>query len=270
MVALLAKDLLNGKTIFISGGGSGVNLAIARECAAVGADIAICGRTAERLESAAAELRELGAQVSTSVADVRDADAVKAALAASADRLGPADAVVCGAAGNFLAPAEKISSNGFRAIVDIDLLGSFHCVSAAYVQLLETKGSVLFVSGGQSTNPLVHQAHVAAAKAGVDQLMRTLAVEWGPKGIRCNSILPGPVEGTEGMRRLAATADKSVWTDQIPLGRFAQGAEIGRMAAVLISPLAAFVNGQQIVIDGGMGISGTNGFNQAVLKASQQ
>lgn len=265
MADLLPKDLLDGKVVFISGGGSGVNLAIARVCAEVGANIAICGRTEGTLLAAAEELESLGAQVSTSVADVRDSAAVTAAFADCAERLGPVDALVCGAAGNFLAPAEKISSNGFRAVMDIDLLGSFHCVSAAYEQLAATKGSVLFVSGGQSTNPYVHQAHVAAAKAGVDQLMRTLAVEWGARGVRSNSIIPGPVKGTEGMRRLVETADESVWTRQIPLGRFADGDEIGRMAAILLSPLGSYVNGSQVVIDGGMGIAGTGGYNQTVL-----
>jgi NAD(P)-dependent dehydrogenase (short-subunit alcohol dehydrogenase family) len=269
MTALLHPDLLRGRNVFVSGGGSGVNLAIARECAAVGANIAICGRTEATLVTAVAELEAYGVRAVHAVADVRDAEAVDRALGVAAEALGPMDGVVCGAAGNFLSPAESISTNGFRAVVDIDLLGSFHCARAAFSQLTETRGSLLFVSGGQSQMPFLHQAHVSAAKAGVDQLMRTLALEWGPLGIRSNSIVPGPVEGTEGMRRLAETAGAEVWAGMVPLGRFARQDEIGRMAAMLVSPLASFVNGAQIVVDGGMAMSGSAAFNGAVLKAAE-
>jgi NAD(P)-dependent dehydrogenase (short-subunit alcohol dehydrogenase family) len=270
MTQLLHQDLLRGQTVFVSGGGSGVNLAIAKVCASVGANLTIIGRTASTLESAADQLCSLGAEVLTAVADVRDVEAVVAAFEASAVKFGPAQAVVCGAAGNFLAPAERISSNGFKAVVDIDLLGSFHCAHAAFDQLRESKGSLLFVSGGQSLMPFTHQAHVAAAKAGVDQLMRSLALEWGPLGIRSNSIIPGPVVGTEGMRRLAETTGTKAWANMIPLGRFAEQEEIGRMAAVLLSPLASFVNGAQIVVDGGMAMSGPSEYNTAVLAASAE
>jgi NAD(P)-dependent dehydrogenase (short-subunit alcohol dehydrogenase family) len=268
MEPLLSPDLLRGQNVFVSGGGSGVNLAIATECARVGANLVICGRTESKLKLAVEHLRGFGIEAEYAVADVRDADAVSAAFELGASRLGPMNAVVCGAAGNFLAPAERISTNGFRAVMDIDLLGSFHCARSGFEQLRETKGNILFVSGGQSQMPFVHQAHVSAAKAGVDALMRNLALEWGPVGVRANSILPGPVSGTEGMKRLAASASPEVWAAMVPLGRFAEQDEIGRMAAMLVSPLASFVNGAQIVVDGGMSLSGSSGFNQAVLTAA--
>jgi hypothetical protein len=116
--------------------------------------------------------------------------------------------------------------------------------------------------------PFTYQSHVSAAKAGVDQLMRTLALEWGPLGIRANSIVPGPVAGTEGMRRLAETAGAETWESMVPLGRFAFPEEIGRMAAVLISPIASFMNGSQVVVDGRMAQSGPSAFNDAVLRAA--
>lgn len=263
----LPSDLLAGKTVFVTGGGSGVNLGIARCFAEVGANVAICGRTAERLETAAQELRALGARVSTSVADVRDLAAVDAAFARCREELGPADVVVCGAAGNFIAPAESISTNGFRAVTDIDLLGSFHASRAAFPHLKETRGALLFVSGGQATMPFLHQAHVGAAKAGVESLMRSLAVEWGIHGIRSNSIVPGPVEGTEGMRRLAAEVGEGTWEAMVPLGRFATAEEVGVMAVVLCSPLASFVTGAQVTVDGGLGLSGTGLFNQMMRTA---
>lgn len=266
----LPPDLLRGRNVFISGGGSGVNLAIARTCASVGANLAICGRTEATLKLAAAELGAHGAEVVHAVADVRDAAAVDEAFALGAERLGPMDVVICGAAGNFLAPTERLSTNGFRAVMDIDLLGSFHCAKAGFAQLRQTRGNILFVSGGQSQMPFVHQSHVAAAKAGVDQLMRNLALEWGPLGIRSNSIVPGPVSGTEGMKRLTESIGADVWSAMVPLGRFATPEEVGTMAAVLVSPLASFVNGAQILVDGGMVLSGSGAFNQAVLASVDQ
>jgi len=262
--AYVRADLFEGRTVFVTGGGSGINLGIAKSFAAVGADVAICGRTAERLEAAARELAALGARVSTSVADVRDYAALEAALAKSRAELGPASVLVCGAAGNFVARAEALTPNGFKAVVDIDLLGSFHAARAGFAQLKETRGSLIFISAGQSYLPHAFQAHVGAAKAGVDNLMRNLALEWGPLGIRSNSIVPGPIEGTEGMRRLAGTANAELWKRRVPLGRTGTVDEIGAMAVVLASPLASYVTGAQVVVDGGTGLAGSGLFNQMV------
>jgi NAD(P)-dependent dehydrogenase (short-subunit alcohol dehydrogenase family) len=263
----LSPELLRGTSVFITGGGSGINLGIARCFAQVGADIAICGRTPERLDAAADELGNLGARVSTSVADVRDPDAVSAALVKARKDIGPMCTVICGAAGNFLAPAEKMSSKGFRTIIDIDLLGSFHTAHAAFDQLKETRGSLLFISAGQSDAPYLFQSHVGAAKAAIDSLMRHLALEWGPHGIRSNAIVPGPIEGTEGMKRLAAQVGREAWTDGIALGRFGTPEEVGAMAVVLASPLASFVTGAKIVVDGGLALSGSGMFNRALTGA---
>src|SRR5262249_2521927 len=216
--AYLSPELLKGTSVFITGGGSGINLGIARCFAQVGADIAICGRTQERLDTAAEELPALGARVSTCAADVRDPDAMAAALVKAREDVGPVSTVVCGAAGNFLAPAEKMSSNGFRTVVDIDLLGSFHTAHAAFDHLREPPGCLLSLSAGQSDAPYLFQSHVGAAKAAIDSLMRHLALEWGPYGIRSNAIVPGPIEGTEGMKRLAAQVGHEAWTDGIALG----------------------------------------------------
>ncbi len=271
MTNLLPVDLLKGKAVFITGGGSGVNLGIARSFARVGANLAICGRTAEKLEKAAEDLRALGAKVSTSVADVRDMAALEVAFAKSKEEIGPADVVVCGAAGNFVAPAEGISSNGFKSVMDIDLLGSFHSSKAGFEQLKETRGALLFVSAGQAYLPFAFQAHVGAAKAGVESLMKNLALEWGRFGIRSNSVVPGPVEDTEGLRRLSAAAagagGADAWTKMVPLGRYAKQEEIGNMAVVLCSPLGAYVTGATVVVDGGWGLGGSAMFNQATAAA---
>jgi NAD(P)-dependent dehydrogenase (short-subunit alcohol dehydrogenase family) len=268
---LLPSDLLAGRNVFLSGGGSGVNLAIAQACAAAGANVAMCGRNEEKLAKATAALREAhGVLTAHAVADVRDRAAVGRAFAISEEVLGPTDAVICGAAGNFLAPTDRLSTNGFRAVMETDVLGSFHCAAAAFDQLKATRGCLLFVSGGQSQMPFVHQAHVGAAKVGVDQLMRTLAVEWAPLGIRSNSIVPGPVAGTEGMQRLAETVGDGLWSRMVPLGRFADPEEVAQMAAVLVSPLAAYVTGAQVAVDGGMSLTGSASFNQAILAALQE
>jgi NAD(P)-dependent dehydrogenase (short-subunit alcohol dehydrogenase family) len=160
-----------------------------------------------------------------------------------------------------------MSSKGFRTIIDIDLLGSFHTAHAAFDQLKETRGSLLFISAGQSDAPYLFQAHVGAAKAAIDSLMRHLALEWGPHGIRSNAIVPGPIEGTEGMKRLAAQVGRKAWTDGIALGRFGTPEEVGAMAVVLASPLASFVTGAKIVVDGGLALSGSGTFNRALTDA---
>ena len=174
-----APDLFKRKTVFITGGGSGINLGVAKNFAALGADIAICGRTQSKLDSAAEELRALGARVCPVAADVRDFAALEAAFARSNDELGPMDVLVCGAAGNFLVPAEQLSSNGFKTVIDIDLVGSFNASRAAFEQLRRTRGCLIYISAGMAYMPHAFQAHVGAAKAGIDMLMKNLALEWG-------------------------------------------------------------------------------------------
>lgn len=264
VVDVLAPRLFAGKTIFVTGGGSGINLGIARVFSQLGANVTICGRTESRLASAAEELAGLGAQVCTAVADVRDSAAVTEAFALSEQRFGPVDTVVCGAAGNFVARAEELSANGFKTVVDIDLVGSFNAARAAFGQLRRTKGCLVFVSAAQAYVPFAYQAHVGAAKAGVDALMRNLALEWGAYGIRCNSVAPGPIEGTEGMKRLGEVAGQDTWTSMIPLGRYGTTDEVGAIVAVLASPLGAYVTGAQVLVDGGQGLTGSSAFNQAV------
>lgn len=261
---LLSPTLLAGTAAFVTGGGSGINLAIAHGLSSVGADVAICGRTADKLEAAAAELRGHGGDVFAVAADVRRPDDLKEAVDAAAERFGRLDTVVCGAAGNFFAPAETLSANGFRTVVDIDLLGSFHAASAAFEHLRASRGSLLFISAGQSYLPFANQCHVGAAKAAVDNLMANLAFEWGRFGIRSNSLVPGPIAGTEGMQRLSEPAGSGVWTEAVPLARFGELHEVAAMAVVLSSPLASYVTGARVVVDGGLGLSGLGAISRAV------
>ena len=264
---LLPHELFKNKTVFVTGGGSGINLGVAKNFAALGAKVAICGRTQSKLDAAAEELRALGAQVCPVAADVRDIAALDAALERSSKELGPVDILVCGAAGNFLVPAEKLSANGFKTVIDIDLLGAFNSSRAAFEQLKGTRGSVIFISAGMAYMPHAFLAHVGAAKAGIDMLMKNLAIEWGPYGIRCNSIVPGPIEGTEGMKRLSDPALIDQFIGSVPLRRMGTVDDIGQVAVLLASPLAAYVTGCVVVCDGGQNLVGSALFNLGAATA---
>ena len=265
-----AKDLYQGKTVFVTGGGSGINLGVAKNFAALGANVAICGRTQDKLDSAAEELRALGAKVCPVAADVRDMTALEAAFVRSRAELGPMDVLVCGAAGNFLVPAEKLSPNGFKTVIDIDLLGSFHASRAAFEQLKETKGTIIYISAGMAYMPHAYQAHVGAAKAGIDMMMKNLALEWGRHGIRTNSIVPGPIEGTEGMKRLSSAEAKQAIVAAVPVGRMGTVDDIGQTAAFLASPLASYISGCVVICDGGSNLAGSGRFNAGAEKMLQQ
>ena len=266
IASYFANDLFQGKTAFITGGGIGINLGIARNFAAVGANLGILGRSQDKLDTAAAELRALGARVSTHSADVRDYAAVETAMRRCGEELGLVQTLVCGAAGNFPLAAEQLSPNGFKSVIDIDLLGSFHACRAAFEQLKQTQGNIIFISAGQAFMPYAFQAHVGAAKAGIDNMMRNLALEWGRFGIRCNSIAPGPIEGTEGMRRLAPGGLTDQLRRLIPLGRLGTPDDIGQLSVFLASPLATYITGTLIVADGGQNLAGSGAWTQLVIE----
>ena len=258
---ILPNDLFSGKTIFVTGGGSGINLGIARAFAGLGANIGICGRSQERLDAAATGLRELGAKVSATSADVRVPEQLQSAMNASRDTIGDIDVLVCGAAGNFLVQGENLSFNGFKTVIDIDLVGSFNASRIAFEQLKRTRGSIIFITAPMAHVPHAYQAHVGPAKAGVEMLMKNLALEWGPHGIRSNSIIPGFIEDTEGMRRISSEADSANFIQNIPLRRMGMTQEIGQAAAFLSSPLAAYITGTSLWVDGGQALSGSGFFN---------
>lgn len=266
----LPRNLYEGHTVFITGGSSGINLGIARSFAALGAQLGICGRDGDKAERAAEELRAIGAQARAFSADVRDFQALAEVMEQTRDELGPIGTLVAGAAGNFPCPAEEMSANGFKAVVDIDLLGAFNAARAAFGQLKETQGSIIFISAGQAFQPYAMQAHVGAAKAGIDQLMRDLALEWGRYGIRCNSIAPGPIEGTEGVRRLVPEGAREELARAIPLQRFGRPDDIGQVAAFLASPLAEYVTGTLLVADGGQNLLGSGVWTQLLLRHARK
>ncbi len=252
------------RTVFVAGGTSGINQGIAEAFARAGARVAVCSRSADKVEAAVAGLRALGAEAFGQAADVRDPAALAAALGAAHARFGAFDVLVSGAAGNFLARALDMSPNAFKTVVDIDLLGSFNVARQAHAYLRAPGALVLQISASQAFTPTPFQAHVCAAKAGVDMLTRVLAMEWGPQGIRVNSIVPGPIADTEGLSRLAPTAETlDAMARRVPLQRLGTREDIARMAMVLASELGSYVTGAVIPVDGGLSLTGPRDFSAA-------
>lgn len=265
---MFAADTLRGKTAFIAGGTSGINLATAKRFAALGAGVFVLGRSQDKLDRAVAELRHIAPKADGMAADVRDYDAVEKAMATCHASMGTIDILVSGAAGNFVSPAEKLSSNGFRTVVDIDLVGTFHVCRAAHPHLTRPGASIINISATQAINPMPGQVHVCAAKAGIDALTKVLAIEWGPAGVRVNAIAPGPVDGTEGMARLTPTqAHRDKVLEAIPLRRYARLEEIADTAVFLSSAAGANFNGAVLVCDGGQSTLGSGAFAAAWSKA---
>lgn len=255
----------SGKSAFIAGASSGINLAIADALAAAGANVTILSRQQGKIDAALEQLNRHGQRALGFAADVRDAAAVQSAFEEAAQAFGPIDVLVSGAAGNFVAAAEELSPNGFKSVMDIDLLGTFHVMRAAWPHLRKPGAALLNITAAQSWMPTPGQIHVCAAKAGIDQITRTLAMEWGPRGVRVNAIAPGPVEGTEGMLRLAPTPDAvQAWTQAVPLRRFARKDDIARAALWLCSAEAAYVTGVVLSVDGGLALGGSSAVARAM------
>jgi len=249
-------DLLSGQVAFVTGGGTGIGKEICRVLGGHGARIAIASRKREVLDAAAAELTAEGIEVWVDSCDVRDAPAVDGVVRGIVERFGRLDIVVNNAAGNFPAPITRISPNGFKAVVDIDLLGSYNVSKCAFDAWLGAHGgNVVNITAPFELKGAAMQAHVAAAKAGVDSLTRTCAVEWGPYGVRVNAIAPGMIGGTEGVRRFSEAVPGSdhagpASRPRNPLGLVGHGADIALMVLFLCSPAARFVSGQVIAVDG--------------------
>lgn len=257
-MSIFREDILKGKTAFITGGGTGICKGIAMTFAAHGANLAISSRKQENLDGAAKEIRKAtGAKVVAVAADVRKTDEVEHAVGRAVEELGGIDILVNGAAGNFPCSVEELSYNGFRTVVDIDLQGTFNVSKACFPHLKAAgqkhrNANVIAISATLQYTGIPYQAHVSAAKAGIDALIRTLANEWGPLGIRSNVVAPGPIGDTEGMRRLAPTAEAvERAVKRVPLGRFGTIQEIADACLFLVSEASKFTNGAILVVDGG-------------------
>ena len=249
----LPPGTFEGAAVLVTGGGTGLGKAIASEFARLGASLAIVSRKQEHLAAGEEAMRELGAPVVTAVCDIRDADSVSAAFDTATEALGPPVVLVNNAAANFPVPAEDMSPNAWRTVVDITLNGTFFCAREFARRHLErgTPGSIVNVAASYAWTGGPGFAHSAAAKAGVKNLTETLAVEWGPYGIQVNGLVPVlfPHEDMTGdiQANLARTHDKDACQ---PAMRVGQRQELGWAATFLASPYARFVSGHTLVVDG--------------------
>ena len=256
-VKIFNEGILEGRVAFVTGGGTGITGGVARAFAEAGAAVALVSRKLDHLQPAAEVITKEGGKALAVTADVRQPEDIEKAVAQTVEQFGKIDIVVNGAAGNFLCAAEELSPNGFGTVVDIDTKGTFNVCRAAFAQLKEHRGQILNISATLHYLATPMQIHVSAAKAGVDALTRNLAVEWGRHGIRVNGIAPGPIEDTEGMKRLVPEPVKERLRKGIPLGRFGRIADIEKAAVFLCSDAASFINGVTLVVDGGHWLTGT-------------
>ena len=265
-----APGLLKGRSALITGGGSGIGFGIATALGTVGARIAIASRSAERLDEATARLASAGIDAVGLPANVRDPDSIRAAVEATVERLGGIDILVNNAAGNFYAPSESLSPNGWRAVVETDLYGTFFASQAAFPFMRDAGyGRIVSISMTLHYRGWPQMAHACAAKAGIDALTRTLALEWARHGITVNAVAPGVIP-TEGVRRAftppnpeapdvfeVERATEAFARKAIPLGRMGAPEDIGNMVTYLVSPAGDWITGAIFVVDGGGSLKGT-------------
>ncbi len=259
---MFQAGLLKDRNIVVTGGGTGLGAEMARRFAELGASVVVLGRRKEKLDETVAVIERAGGRASAHSCDVRDAKSVEEVAA----RVGRVDGLVNNAAGNFLAAAEDLSSNGFKTVVDIVLTGTFHCTSAFGRKMIESKrgGAILNIVTTYAWTGSAFVLPSACAKAGVLALTRSLAVEWAAYGIRVNAIAPGPVP-TEGAfsRLMADPSMEEQAKNRVPLKRFGTPREIADAAVFLLSDGAGYVTGDCLTVDGGEWLKNGGEFSYA-------
>lgn len=260
---MFASDALEGKTVLVTGGGSGLGLSMAGRFLELGARVAITGRSEERLQDAASQLKA-GDRLFTHPCDVREPAHVEALVTALWDQFGGVNVVVNNAAGNFLAATEDLSPNAFDSVVRIVLYGTFNVSTAIARRWIEEKraGNMLNILTTYAWTGSAFVVPSAAAKAGVLAMTRSLAVEWATYGMRMNAIAPGPFPTEGAWARLLPTPELEAESlSRIPLGRFGRHDELANLAAFLISDAASYINGECVTIDGGAWMASGGLFN---------
>jgi len=271
---MFQTDLLQDKVILVTGGGTGLGRAMGERFLELGAKVAICGRRQEVAEQAAADMaRTKGGETFATRCDVRQPDQVEAMMQAVIGRFGRIDVLVNNAAGNFISPTERLSTRAVDAVLGIVLHGTFYCTLALGKRWLAQgqSGTMLNIVTTYAWTGSGYVVPSAAAKAGVLALTRSLAVEWGPYGIRQVAIAPGPFPTEGAWTRLMPRADmQEQMLHTNPLRRVGQMAELTNLAAYLISDAAGYINGEVVTIDGGEWIGGAGEFNQLSVPTSQE
>lgn len=268
---LFSPDILKGQVAFITGGGSGIGFRIAEVLMRHGCRTVIASRNMQRLTEAAKKLSAAtGQRCLPLMLDVRQPQTIAAAVDEALKEFSKIDILVNNAAGNFLCPASSLSFNAFKTVMDIDALGTFNVSKVLYEKSLrEHGGAIVNISATLHYRGQALQVHAGSAKAAIDAMAKHLAVEWGPNRIRVNTIAPGPISGTEGMRRLAdpRPSEDNIY-QLIPLQRLGNKTDIAHGVLYLVSPLASYVTGTTLVVDGGAWLTSPNGFSSLLGTAS--
>ncbi len=263
---MFEKDLLNGKTIVVTGGGTGLGKSMSRRFGELGANIVISGRRKEKLEDTADEFSKLGIDVLTCPGDVRKLEDVELMTSQTLDKFGPLDCLLNNAAGTFISPTEMLSPNAFKVVIDIVLMGTWNCTSTIGKEMIKNKkGNVLSIVTTYAWTGSPYVVPSAAAKAGVLAMTRSLAVEWGKHNIRFNAIAPGPFPTKGAWSRLMPPGFEDFedgMKDKIPMKRFGERHELENLASYLMSDGSAYINGEVVTIDGGEWLAGAAEFSQ--------